>query len=371
MRSALLAAPVLTLAFGAAPVQAQPISGLYIGGAAGIGLLEDQRVRSFVPSAAVKVAPSGSTLSYRTGWAGVGSIGYGLGNGVRLELEGDATGNDLSKGPAVAGVARRSGKESKYGAFGNVFFDMDIGSPYVYPYLGAGAGYQSVRQTYAQTSTGGSVTERFSGSKGAFAYQAMFGASLPVPDVVGLSVTTEYRFVGLSGTRGVVGTLTNGGVVSRVTRKTSGDDNHEFLLGLRYAFNVTPPAAPVAVAGVAAPAPVAAAPAAARSYLVFFDWDSAELSDRSRQIIADAAVASTRIAATRIELAGHADRTGTASYNQDLSRKRAAVVAAELLRHGVAAQAISVSSFGDTRPLVATAAGVREPQNRRVEIVLK
>jgi OmpA-OmpF porin, OOP family len=370
MRSALLAAPVLTLALATGQVQAQPISGFYVGGSAGVGLLEDESIRGFVPSGAAKIAPSGTTLRYRTGWVGLGSLGYALGNGVRLELEGGGAGNDLAKGRAVAGVARRSGKETKYGAFGNVFFDMDIGSPYIYPYLGAGAGYQSVRQTYAQTSTSGTVTESFSGNKGAFAYQAMFGASLPVPGVVGLSVTTEYRFVGLSGTRDVAGTLNNGGAVSSVTRKTTVDNNHEFLLGLRYAFNVTPPSAPAA----AVPAPVAAvatAPATARSYLVFFDWDSATLSERSRQIIADAALASTRVAATRIELAGHADLTGTPAYNQELSRKRAAVVAAELVQRGVAPSVISVSSFGDTRPLVATASGVREPQNRRVEIVLK
>jgi outer membrane protein OmpA-like peptidoglycan-associated protein len=45
-------------------------------------------------------------------------------------------------------------------------------------------------------------------------------------------------------------------------------------------------------------------------------------------------------------------------------------VAAELVAHGVAKQAIDIQAFGDTKPLVPTAAGVREPQNRRVEIVL-
>jgi OOP family OmpA-OmpF porin len=30
-----------------------------------------------------------------------------------------------------------------------------------------------------------------------------------------------------------------------------------------------------------------------------------------------------------------------------------------------------LQAFGDTRPLVPTGPGVREPQNRRVEIVLK
>jgi outer membrane protein OmpA-like peptidoglycan-associated protein len=37
----------------------------------------------------------------------------------------------------------------------------------------------------------------------------------------------------------------------------------------------------------------------------------------------------------------------------------------------VARNAISVAAFGESRPLVPTADGVREPQNRRVEIVLR
>ena len=89
------------------------------------------------------------------------------------------------------------------------------------------------------------------------------------------------------------------------------------------------------------------------------------------QIIADAAQASTRVATTKIEVGGHADRTGTAQYNQALSMRRAQAVAAELVRLGVARNAIDINAFGDTKPLVATAANTREPQNRRVEIVLK
>ncbi|KAA5608707.1 OmpA family protein, partial [Rhodovastum atsumiense] len=80
---------------------------------------------------------------------------------------------------------------------------------------------------------------------------------------------------------------------------------------------------------------------------------------------------STRVQLTQIEVAGHADRTGTARYNLGLSRKRAENVAAELVRNGVPRNAIAIQAYGDSRPLVPTAAGVREPQNRRVEIVLR
>jgi outer membrane protein OmpA-like peptidoglycan-associated protein len=135
--------------------------------------------------------------------------------------------------------------------------------------------------------------------------------------------------------------------------------NQSFLLGLRYAFNAAP-AAPAALA----------APVAARSFLIFFDWNLAELTARARQIIGEAAEAS-RAQPARIEVAGHADRSGTPQYNVALSRRRAETVAEELIRRGIARQDISITAFGETQPLVATAEGVREPQNRRVEIILK
>ena len=111
-------------------------------------------------------------------------------------------------------------------------------------------------------------------------------------------------------------------------------------------------------------------PAAPRTYLVFFDFDRADLTDRARQIIGEAAT-NSRTGTTRIEVSGHADRSGTPQYNQRLSERRAAAVAAELERRGIARSAMTIQAFGESRPLVPTADGVREPQNRRVEIVLR
>ncbi|MCI0752633.1 OmpA family protein [Teichococcus vastitatis] len=97
----------------------------------------------------------------------------------------------------------------------------------------------------------------------------------------------------------------------------------------------------------------------------------ADLTNRARQIIAEAAQNSGRVQATRIEVAGHADRSGTPQYNLRLSQRRADAVSAELVRLAAARSTITVQAFGESRPLVPTADGVREPQNRRVEIVLR
>ncbi len=108
-----------------------------------------------------------------------------------------------------------------------------------------------------------------------------------------------------------------------------------------------------------------------RAFLVLFDWDRADLTDRARRVVAEAAREARRAQAARLEVAGHADRSGTPAHNERLSRRRAEAVAAELVRNGVDRGDIVVTAFGESRPLVPTADGVREPQNRRVEIVLR
>ena len=65
---------------------------------------------------------------------------------------------------------------------------------------------------------------------------------------------------------------------------------------------------------------------------------------------------------------GHADRSGPASYNVGLSQRRNDSVRGYLTTHGVPDGVISSQAFGETMPRVPTADGVREPQNRRVEI---
>jgi len=68
---------------------------------------------------------------------------------------------------------------------------------------------------------------------------------------------------------------------------------------------------------------------------------------------------------------GYTDRSGTPQYNLRLSMRRARSVQAELIRDGVPRNVIDIHGYGETHPLVPTAPGVREPQNRRVEIILR
>ena len=115
------------------------------------------------------------------------------------------------------------------------------------------------------------------------------------------------------------------------------------------------------------PPPPVAAPT---SFMVFFDWDRSNLSQQAVQTIGQAAAAFKSRGSARITATGHTDTSGPESYNMALSLRRANSVKNELVRQGVPADAIAVVGKGESQPLVATGDGVREPQNRRVEIVM-
>jgi len=103
-------------------------------------------------------------------------------------------------------------------------------------------------------------------------------------------------------------------------------------------------------------------------FLVFFDWDRATISADAQAILNDAAVAARMIGAGRIAVTAHADRSGSDDYNMGLSRRRAEAVKSALQRLGVGGLQVEVFARGEADPLVRTADGVREPQNRRASI---
>ena len=104
---------------------------------------------------------------------------------------------------------------------------------------------------------------------------------------------------------------------------------------------------------------------------MFFEWDKAALSDHARQIIREAADKSTQVQYTRIEANGYTDTSGTPQYNMGLSVRRANAVKAELIKDGVPENVITTQAFGETHLLVPTGPNVREPKNRRVEIIIR
>jgi iron complex outermembrane recepter protein len=147
-----------------------------------------------------------------------------------------------------------------------------------------------------------------------------------------------------------------------------GIDGGFYYVRASYKFGAAP--APMPEPAPVAMTPSTPAPPPAKTYLVFFDWDRADLTEKARAIVATAAQATTQGGGAKIEVNGYTDLSGTKAYNQRLSIRRAETVEAELVRDGVAKNEIAIHGYGESSPLVPTAPGVREPQNRRVEIIL-
>ena len=141
-----------------------------------------------------------------------------------------------------------------------------------------------------------------------------------------------------------------------------------FGSSLKYRFQGAKAPEETATAYVPPPAQ-APAPAAPHSYLVFFDFNKSELSSAATQIVDQAAKNAAPEHVTRLTVTGHTDTVGSDAYNMRLSRRRAEAVAARLEQDGVSSSEIEIVAKGKRDPLVPTADGVREPQNRRVQIV--
>jgi OmpA-OmpF porin, OOP family len=127
-------------------------------------------------------------------------------------------------------------------------------------------------------------------------------------------------------------------------------------------------AAPARAAPPARPAP--AGPQLG-PFFVFYDYDSDAIAPHAAAILARVLAAWRTGAASRLVVAGHADTDHSDEESMALSRRRAWRVHDWLVEAGIPDAAIAVYYYGEDRLLVVTMDGVREPQNRRVEIVLE
>ena len=137
---------------------------------------------------------------------------------------------------------------------------------------------------------------------------------------------------------------------------------------IRYHFGAET-AAEEPTAPYAPPPVVAPAPSAPKSYLVFFDFNKSDLTPQAVTIVNQAAANAGPAKVTRLEVTGHTDTVGSDAYNMRLSRRRAESVAAQLEKDGIPSSEIEIFAKGKRDLLVPTADGVKEPQNRRVQIV--
>ena len=308
---------VAAVAIAALPVMAHaqsPTPGFYGGVEGGVSWLLNTTI-------------AGQGVYPATGWAAGGKFGYDF-IGPRVEVEGVYHENQYS-GANFPGQAIQ-GKIGQAAVMANILYDFNAGGVIV-PFIGAGAGVGFIDSDLPLRST-------------QFAYQGILG--------VGWNATQNLRF-DLSGR--YFGT-------TNPSFQGSAWSNNSFavMLGVSFKFGSAPEAAPP-------PPPPVAAP----SFMVFFDWDRSTLSQQALNTIRQAADAYKTKGNARITATGHTDRSGPENYNMALSLRRANAVKDALVRDGVPATAISVIGKGESDPLVPTADGVREPQNRRVVIVIQ
>ncbi|GBR08738.1 OmpA family protein [Asaia siamensis] len=377
LRTALLA--MTSMAAAPTIAMASTITGPYVNIGGGYNLAQTQHAH-FSPTTQADgtTSDNGSSSKFRhkDGFTSFGSFGWGFGNGLRAEVEGVYNYSQINHRNPTGTPGSTSGSDQSYGGFVNVLYDIDLAQfginlP-VTPFVGVGAGYLWQHYNPITTSYTNGATNRVGGTQGGFAYQGIVGAAYDIPGVPGLALTGEYRMIGQTFTDGAYrSTSWNRTGVHKGNVNFGDRFQHQFIVGLRYAFDTAPPPPP--------PAPVVVPPAVqpARTYLVFFDWDKSNLTGRAREIVAQAAQASTHVQTTRIEVNGYTDNSAAhpgargQKYNQGLSVRRAQSVKAELIRDGVPAAAIDIHGYGEQHPLVPTGPNTREPQNRRVEIILR
>ena len=116
------------------------------------------------------------------------------------------------------------------------------------------------------------------------------------------------------------------------------------------------------------PAPAQPPPAQVTSYMVFYDWDRSDLSPQAMVTLQQATGTFKNGGQSRLTAVGYTDTSGPRDYNMALSLRRSNGVKTGLVQQGVPSDAVVATGRGEDGLLVPTADGVREPQNRRVEI---
>jgi outer membrane protein OmpA-like peptidoglycan-associated protein len=342
----MMASPALAETQISTPPASALSVGPYVGLGGGLNIQRDMDLKG--------PGVDGTSIDSNLGWGALLSLGYRFSNGLRGEIEGGYRRNNVDE-IDNCGSCGSDGFTRAWSGMANLLYDFNYDNFPLHPYLGAGVGAANVRAG----GVGPVPNTSFDDSAWAFAYQGIAGVSYQVSKPVELFA--EYRYFATQGLN-----LKSDTALGAVKN----DDeyrNHTIMAGLRWYFG--PQAAPVIAA--AAPAKAETAPPVPRNYTVFFDFDKSSLTDQGRSVVETAAANAKRGQVATIDATGYTDRSGTASYNMDLSRRRAETVKSELVRLGIPANQIVVAWKGENDNLVPTADGVREPQNRRVTIIYR
>ncbi len=118
-------------------------------------------------------------------------------------------------------------------------------------------------------------------------------------------------------------------------------------------------------------AALAAQPARAAAFTLYFVQGSDELTDESKQDVDRILAEIARRPVPDVLVVGHTDAVGNDASNDALGQQRADSMRAALIGRGIAPENVRAISRGKRALAVPTADGVAEPRNRRVEILVR
>lgn len=103
---------------------------------------------------------------------------------------------------------------------------------------------------------------------------------------------------------------------------------------------------------------------------ILFGFDKSDLGESAKGNLNELVTILNKYPDTNIEIQGHTDDTGTDSYNQGLSERRAGSVAAYLRSRGIASSRVTTKGFGESAPKYDNATENGRSQNRRVDFLI-
>jgi OOP family OmpA-OmpF porin len=313
-------------------------------------------------------------VDHHKGYDFGGVVGYDFGF-IRLEAEGSYRAADISQlqigSTGVSNVGNQTIANQTLAADGDssvlsfmvnalADFGADDG---LQGFVGGGVGVARTKfdGVTINTSGPGFLDDSDSG----FAWQLLAGVRAPLTDTI--DVGLKYRFFNTTGID----------TVDSLGRDTSGRWRSHSLLGtIGFNFGGAPAPMQTCWDGTQLPMdatcparPVPPPPPVVQPiqqptitcnkgpYIVFFDWDKADITPEAATILNNA-----------VSQYANCGASGSAQYNVGLSQRRAANVRSYLSGRGVPDTRITTEAFGESQPRVPTADGVRELQNRRVEV---
>ncbi len=297
--------------------------------------------------------PGGAPLAVRemefdTGWAALGTVGYGFEKNWRVELELGYRQNDADFALPVGAAFPTNGELTEYTAMINVIYDVPLSERFD---LNVGLG---VGADYAQYNDDRIVDDADTN----FAYQAIAGLTYKLTNRLDVSLT--YRFLNVDSPNFADAVPGRGD-----TYAFDDVEKHTVTVGLRY--DLFEDAAPYVAPP---PAPPPAPPTEARQFIIYFGFNKCNISPEADTVLGEAASTAKTVGSASVVIVGHTDTVGSNAYNQKLSQCRANAAKTNLVAKGIGAGSISTSGRGEDELLVKTGDGVKEPQNRRATIDL-